>query len=156
MIKVLLANIDKPDQVKIDKYRERNGYRALEKALAMQQSAVIEEVKASGLRGRGGAGFPTGMKWSFVPRNTGKQTFLLCNADESEPGTFKDRLLLERDPHMVIEGQLIAAFALQCNWSAIYIRGEYAFPAERIINAVKEAYAKGYLGKNIFGSGFNH
>jgi NADH-quinone oxidoreductase subunit F len=104
MTKILLANIDKPDQASIAKYRERGGYKALEKALAMEQTALIDEVKASGLRGRGGAGFPTGMKWSFVPRNTNKPTYLLCNADESEPGTFKDRILMERDPHMLIEG----------------------------------------------------
>src|SRR5215471_6803357 len=138
MIKVLLANIDKPDQVKIEKYRERGGYKALEKTLAMEQSAVIEEVKASGLRGRGGAGFPTGLKWSFVPRNTGKQTYLLCNADESEPGTFKDRYLLERDPHSMIEGMAIAAYALDCHLSYIYMRGEFGFLERPIREALEE------------------
>src|SRR5215467_13490389 len=151
MIKVLLANTDKPDQVKIEKYRERGGYKALEKAIPMEQSAVIEEVKASGLRGRGGAGFPTGMKWSFVPRNTGKQTFLLCNADESEPGTFKDRLLMERDPHMMIEGMAIAAYALNCHLAYIYLRGEYEFIAYTIQQALDEAYQAKILGPSVFG-----
>jgi NADH-quinone oxidoreductase subunit F len=155
MIKVLLANIDKPDQVRIEKYRERGGYKALEKTLAMEQSAVIEEVKASGLRGRGGAGFPTGMKWSFVPRNTGKQTFLLCNADESEPGTFKDRLLMERDPHMMIEGMAIAAYALNCHLAYIYLRGEYEFIAYTIQQALDEAYQAKILGPSVFGRDYS-
>jgi NADH-quinone oxidoreductase subunit F len=151
MIKVLLANTDKPDQTRIDKYRERGGYRALEKAMAMQQGAVIDEVKTSGLRGRGGAGFPTGMKWSFVPRNTGKQTFLLCNADESEPGTFKDRLLMERDPHMMIEGMAIAAYALDCHLAYIYLRGEYEFIGYIIQQALDEAYQARILGPSVIG-----
>jgi len=154
--KIITKNIGFADQHTLKGYESRGGYTAIKKALAMPSDAVIEEVKKSGLRGRGGAGFPTGMKWGFVPKNTGKPTYLLNNADESEPGTFKDRVIMERDPHLMIEGQLIAAWALQSNWSAIYIRGEYSYPAERVINAVKEAYAKGYLGKNIFGSGFNH
>src|SRR5436309_6870367 len=143
MTKILLTNIDKPGQASIDKYRERGGYKALEKALAMDQNAVIEEVKASGLRGRGGAGFPTGMKWSFVPRNTVKPTYLLCNADESEPGTFKDRILMERDPHMMIEGMAIAAYALDCHLSYIYMRGEFGFLVEPINRALSEARAAG-------------
>ncbi len=151
MTKVLLANIDAPGQRKIEKYRERGGYRALEKALQMEQSAVIEEVKTSGLRGRGGAGFPTGMKWSFVPRNTGKPTFLLCNADESEPGTFKDRLLLERDPHLLIEGMAIAAYALDCHLSYIYMRGEFGFLTETVESALEEAYKAGLLGPSVMG-----
>ncbi|MEW6210887.1 MAG: NADH-quinone oxidoreductase subunit NuoF, partial [Acidobacteriota bacterium] len=136
------------------KYRERGGYRALEKALAMEQSAVIEEVKTSGLRGRGGAGFPTGMKWSFVPRNTGKPTYLLCNADESEPGTFKDRLLLERDPHLLIEGMAIAAYALDCHLSYIYMRGEFGFLVETVESALGEAYKAGLLGPSVMGRDF--
>jgi NADH-quinone oxidoreductase subunit F len=154
--KILLKNVGFADQHTLQGYESRGGYTTIKKALGMTAEAVIDEVKKSGLRGRGGAGFPTGMKWGFVPKNTGKPTYLLNNADESEPGTFKDRVILERDPHLMIEGQLIAAWALQSNWSAVYIRGEYAYPAERVINAVKEAYAKGYLGKNIFGSGFSH
>ncbi|HEY7914744.1 MAG TPA: NADH-quinone oxidoreductase subunit F, partial [Blastocatellia bacterium] len=127
MNKILLENIDKPDQKRLAGYRERGGYKALEKALGMEPAAIIEEVKTSGLRGRGGAGFPTGMKWGFVPRNTGKPTYLLCNADESEPGTFKDRILLEYDPHLIIEGMAIACVALGCHLSYIYMRGEFEF-----------------------------
>src|SRR5215471_13574890 len=151
MTKVLLENIDKPDQTEIAKYRERGGYRGLEKALGMSQQAVIDEVKASGLRGRGGAGFPTGMKWSFVPKNTGKATFLLCNADESEPGTFKDRLLMERDPHLLIEGMAIACYALNCHISYIYLRGEYEFIAYTIQKALDEAYEARVLGPSLMG-----
>jgi NADH-quinone oxidoreductase subunit F len=121
----------------------------------MEPNAVIEEVKRSGLRGRGGAGFPTGVKWGFVPKNTGKPVYLLQNADESEPGTFKDRLLLERDPHLCIEGMIIAAWALGCSWSAIYVRGEYSYPAECVERALSQAYERGYLGKRIFGSDFS-
>src|SRR5436853_7770956 len=103
MTKVLLSNIDRPEQVKLETYRASGGYRGLEKALKLDQAAVIEEVKASGLRGRGGAGFPTGMKWGFVPRNSPKPTYLLCNADESEPGTFQDRLMMESTPHLLTQ-----------------------------------------------------
>ena len=154
MNKILLANIDKPEQASIVKYRERGGYEALEKALAMDQTAVIEEVKASGLRGRGGAGFPTGMKWRFVPRNTGKPTYLLCNADESEPGTFKDRILMERDPHMMIEGMAIASYALNCHVSYIYIRGEYEFVANTVQKALDEAYEAKLLGPSVMGKDY--
>jgi NADH-quinone oxidoreductase subunit F len=155
MNKILLANTDQPDQTKIEKYRERGGYLALEKALKIEQTAVVEEVKASGLRGRGGAGFPTGMKWGFVPRNTGKPTYLLCNADESEPGTFKDRLLMERDPHLMIEGMAIACYALNCHLSYIYIRGEYEFVAHTVQKALDEAYAAGILGPSVLGRDFS-
>ncbi|MCL4137425.1 UNVERIFIED_CONTAM: hypothetical protein GTU68_027802 [Idotea baltica] len=122
----------------------------------MDPLKLIDEVKDSGLRGRGGAGFPTGLKWSFVPRDTGKPVYLINNADESEPGTFKDRLLLERNPHLVIEGMLCSAWALQSEWSCIYIRGEYAYPYQKIKEAINECYEKGYLGENIFGSNFTH
>jgi NADH-quinone oxidoreductase subunit F len=151
---ILLANIDAPGQTTIEGYRSRGGYKALEKALKMEPSAVIEEVKTSGLRGRGGAGFPTGMKWSFVPRNTGKPTYLLCNADESEPGTFKDRLLLEREPHMLIEGMAIASYALGCHLSYIYMRGEFGFLERPIEKALDEAYAAGMLGPSVLGHDF--
>jgi NADH-quinone oxidoreductase subunit F len=154
MTKILLANIDKPDQASIAKYRERGGYKALEKALAMEQTALIDEVKASGLRGRGGAGFPTGVKWSFVPRNTNKPTYLLCNADESEPGTFKDRILMEHDPHMLIEGMAIACYALNCHLSYIYIRGEYEFVANTQQKALDEAYETKLLGPSVMGKDF--
>jgi NADH-quinone oxidoreductase subunit F len=154
MTKVLLENIDKPDQKKIEEYRARGGYKALEKALKMEKSAVTEEVKASGLRGRGGAGFPTGLKWTFVPRNTGKPTYLLCNADESEPGTFKDRILLERDPHLMIEGMAISCYALDCHLSYIYLRGEYEFISYTIEEALDEAYKAGILGPSVMGRDF--
>jgi NADH-quinone oxidoreductase subunit F len=153
--KILTVNVDHDDQRDLAAYEKRGGYAAIRKALKMTPEEVIAEVKASGLRGRGGAGFPTGMKWGFVPRNSGKPVFLLNNADESEPGTFKDRLLMERDPHLCIEGMMIGAWALGANWSCIYIRGEYGFPAVVLKRAIDQAYAKGYLGENIFGSGFN-
>jgi NADH-quinone oxidoreductase subunit F len=151
---ILLANIDAPGEDTLEGYRKRGGYKALEKALRMEPSAVIDEVKASGLRGRGGAGFPTGMKWSFVPRNTGKPTYLLCNADESEPGTFKDRLLLEREPHMLIEGMAIASYALGCHLSYIYMRGEFGFLERPIEKALDEAYGAGLLGPSVLGRDF--
>jgi len=154
MTKILLANIDKPEQASIVRYRERGGYKALAKALAMDQVAVIEEVKASGLRGRGGAGFPTGMKWSFVPRNTGKPTYLLCNADESEPGTFKDRILMERDPHIMIEGMAIASYALNCHLAYIYIRGEYEFVAKTVQKSLDDAYEAKMLGPSVMGKDY--
>jgi NADH-quinone oxidoreductase subunit F len=154
MNKILLANIDKPGQATIEKYRERGGYRALAKAAQMESAQIIEEVKTSGLRGRGGAGFPTGMKWSFVPRNTGKPTYLLCNADESEPGTFKDRLLLEREPHLLIEGMAVASLALGCHLSYIYMRGEFEFLEKPIERALEEAYQAGILGPSVLGKDF--
>jgi NADH-quinone oxidoreductase subunit F len=154
MNKILLANIDKPDQKSINGYKDRGGYRALEKALKMEPAALIEEVKASGLRGRGGAGFPTGMKWGFVPRNAEKPTYLLCNADESEPGTFKDRILIEYDPHLLIEGMAIACYALNCHLSYIYMRGEFEFLVSTVQNALDEAYDAGVLGPSVLGKDF--
>ena len=152
---ILLSRVYLPDQHVLSVAESRGAYQNARKALSIEPAKLIEEVKASGLRGRGGAGFSAGMKWSFIPKNSAKPIYLVNNADESEPGTFKDRLLLENDPHMVIEGMIIAAWAVQAKWSAIYIRGEYAYPYTRINEAIKEAYAKGYLGKNIFGSGFD-
>ena len=152
---ILLEHIKEQDQHLLAGYESRGGYQAIRKALSMEPTAIIEEVKKSGLRGRGGAGFSAGMKWSFVPRNTGKPTYIVCNADESEPGTFKDRLLLERNPHSIIEGMMVAAMAVQSHWMCVYIRGEYAYPYTRLKQAVNEAYAKGYLGKNIFGSDYS-
>lgn len=152
---VLLEHIKQPDQHTLAGYESRGGYEAIKKALSMDPLAIIEEVKKSGIRGRGGAGFSAGMKWSFVPRNTGKPTYIVCNADESEPGTFKDRLLLERNPHAIIEGMMIAAHAVQSHWMCVYIRGEYAYPYTQLKKAVNECYAKGYLGNNIFGSGYS-
>ena len=136
-------------------YRSRGGYRALAKSLAMTPAEVIEEVKTSGLRGRGGAGFPAGVKWGFVPADSPKPRYLICNADESEPGTFKDRELILVDPHMVLEGIAIASYAIGANVAFIYIRGEYPKPARRVQAAVDEAYAKGYFGKGIFGSDYD-
>jgi NADH-quinone oxidoreductase subunit F len=153
---LLLKNINEPGQATLAGYESRGGYQIIRKVLGMEPAKVTEEVITSGLRGRGGAGFPTGRKWTFVPKGNTKPVYLINNADESEPGTFKDRVLLERDPHLVIEGMLIAAWAVQSNWSCTYIRGEYGFPYIVMQRAVEEAYAKGYLGDNIFGSGFSH
>ena len=137
-------------------YRREGGYKALEKALTMDPQALVEEVKKSGLRGRGGAGFPTGMKWSFLAKPEGVPRYLVCNADESEPGTFKDRYLMEKIPHLLIEGMIASSFALGAKTSYIYIRGEYAYIYKIMERALKEAYAAGWLGKNIKGTGFDH
>src|SRR5256885_13306780 len=124
-IRVLLANIDKPNSTSIDVYIDGGGYEAARTALQMAPDAIVQLVKDSELRGRGGAGFPTGSKWGFVPKNAPKPTYLLCNADESEPGTFKDRLLIEKDPHLLLEGMIIAPFAIGSNpMTYISIRGE--------------------------------
>jgi NADH-quinone oxidoreductase subunit F len=156
MEKVLLRNIDVRDSHRLAVYKSRGGYRGWEKVVReMQPARLIDEVKASGLRGRGGAGFPTGMKWSFVPRESPKPKYLVCNADESEPGTFKDRLLIERDPHAIIEGTLIAAYAIESHTAFIYIRGELALGAKILEEAVGEAAAAGYIGKDILGTGYN-
>ena len=150
---ILLRNRERPEAVKIDGYRKAGGYDALAKALKMEPGEVIEVVKASGLRGRGGAGFPAGLKWSFVPQDTGKPKYLVCNADESEPGTFKDRLLIECDPHQLIEGCAICCYAVGAETCYIYIRGEYVEPADILEQAIAEAYASGVLGDGVLGSG---
>ncbi|HEY7786739.1 MAG TPA: NADH-quinone oxidoreductase subunit F, partial [Pyrinomonadaceae bacterium] len=138
-------------------YQANGGYEALRKVLtSMSPDDVINEVKKSALRGRGGAGFPTGMKWSFVPKDSPKPKYVVCNADESEPGTFKDRYLMERDPHMLIEGILIAAYALGARVNYIYTRGEYKYLIDIMDVALAEAREAGFLGKNILGSGFDH
>ncbi|MEK6613589.1 MAG: NADH-quinone oxidoreductase subunit NuoF [Candidatus Binatota bacterium] len=156
MEKVLLRNIDVPDSHTLAVYKSRGGYRALEQVLrGMSPEKLIEEVKASGLRGRGGAGFPTGMKWNFVPKDSPKPKYVICNADESEPGTFKDRLLIEKDPHAVIEGTILAAYAIQSHTAFIYIRGELVFGSKVLQGAIDEAAQAGYLGKNILGSGYD-
>jgi NADH-quinone oxidoreductase subunit F len=152
--RILTKDIETPNLFRIETYEAQGGYQSLKKALSLTQDAVIEEVKKSGLRGRGGAGFPTGQKWSFVPFQSGKPIYLLCNADESEPGTFKDRVILEKNPHLLIEGIIISSYAVRCHKSYIYVRGEYAEAAKIIERAIEEAYQKGYLGKNILGS--NH
>src|SRR6266481_2366722 len=144
------------DSHKIDVYLQHDGYQALEKALReMTPETIIEEVKKSSLRGRGGAGFPTGMKWSFVPKDSPKPKYVICNADESEPGTCKDRPLMEMDPHQLIEGMVIAGRAIHSHQGFIYIRGEYRYVLDILDAAIAEAYARGYLGKNILGSGFD-
>jgi NADH-quinone oxidoreductase subunit F len=154
--KLLLENIEKPDINTIDGYIKYGGYRSLDKVLkGMSPDEVTEEVKTSGLRGRGGAGFSTGLKWTFIDKSTEKPRYLLCNADESEPGTFKDRLLMEKNPHLLIEGMILSSYALGCNTAYIYIRGEYMFILRILERAIQEAYAKGFLGKNINGSGYN-
>ena len=136
-------------------YRGHGGYEAARKALAMKPAAVVDEVKHSGLRGRGGAGFPAGVKWSFMPPVDGRQRFIVCNADESEPGSFKDRYLLEDDPHQLIEGMLIAGWAIQATIGVIYVRGEYYHAHERLHAALAEARAEGILGSGVLGSGFD-
>lgn len=154
--KLLLEHIDVPGIETYDVYRKHGGYLSVEKALkTMSPDDVVNEVKNSGLRGRGGAGFPTGMKWSFLAKPEGVPRYLLCNADESEPGTFKDRYLMEKLPHLLIEGMIVSSYALGANLSYIYIRGEYMWVLEILERAIAEAYAKGFLGKNILGSGFD-
>src|ERR1041384_7680946 len=140
---------------KLDRDLELDGYKAVQKALSMQPDDIINTVKNSGLRGRGGAGFNTGMKWSFVPKQSPKPKYILCNGDESEPGTCKDRLIFEHDPHAVIEGVVIAGLAVGSTQGYIYIRGEYRYLSVIMQKAIADAYAKGFLGKNIFGSGKN-
>jgi len=154
---LLFEHIHNPGIRGIEGYRANGGYRSVEKALrTMSPEAVVEEVKASGLRGRGGAGFPTGMKWSFLAKPPGVPRYLVVNADESEPGTFKDRYLMERIPHLLIEGMITSSFALGANTSYIYIRGEYFYVARILEQAIEEARAKGWLGRNILDSGFDH
>jgi NADH-quinone oxidoreductase subunit F len=154
--RLLLEHVDVPGIDGIDVYIKNGGYATLEKALKkMSPDEVVEEVKKSGLRGRGGAGFPTGMKWSFLAKPEGVPRYLVCNADESEPGTFKDRYLMEKIPHLLIEGMILSSFALGANQSFIYIRGEFMYVFNILEKAIAEAYAKGYLGKNILGSGYD-
>ncbi|RMG64147.1 MAG: NADH oxidoreductase (quinone) subunit F [Calditrichaeota bacterium] len=153
---VLTKDIQIPESQEIDYYLSRGGYEAFQKVIkSMTPDEVIEEVKASNLRGRGGAGFPTGMKWNFVPKNTDKPHYMVNNADESEPGTFKDRLLLNGNPHLVLEGTMIGAFAIRANVAYIYIRGEFAREARIMEKAIAQAYEKGFLGKNILGTGYD-
>lgn len=153
--KLLSEHYDKAEYKTLDGYKKHGGYEVLKKAFGMDPKAIIAEVKDSGLRGRGGAGFPTGVKWSFLPDN-GEERYLLCNADEGEPGTFKDRLMMEAAPHQLIEGMIISAFAINSKKSYIYIRGEYSVCIDTCRRAIKEAYDAGLLGKNIMGSGFDH
>jgi NADH-quinone oxidoreductase subunit F len=150
---ILTRNVDVPNSERIAVYLRRGGYRALRKALQMSTDELIALIKASGLRGRGGAGFPAGLKWSFLPQ--GDVTKYVCvNTDEGEPGTFKDRLLVEHDPHSIIEGAIIAAYAVGANRAFVYIRGEFFLGVKRWIKAIDDAYEYGFLGENILGSGF--
>jgi NADH-quinone oxidoreductase subunit F len=144
----------KPQSWTLEHYRQRGGYEALKKALAMEPAAIIDEVKRSNLRGRGGAGFPTGLKWSFVPKDSPKPKYLAVNADESEPGTFKDRYILELDPHMMLEGIAIASYALGVHTCYVYIRGEFKLQAQRTQAAIDEAYKAGIFGKKMLGKDY--
>ncbi|RCK76688.1 MAG: NADH-ubiquinone oxidoreductase chain F [Ignavibacteriae bacterium] len=152
-IKILLPDI--PDLHQIDVYEKNNGYNALRKALTMKPDDIIAEVKKSGLRGRGGAAFPTGLKWSFMPKSNDKPKYLCANGDEGEPGTFKDRQIFEFNPHLFIEGSLIAAYAMGIQTIYVYIRGEYKKWIDLLQKAIDDAYAKNYIGKNILGSDFS-
>lgn len=148
--KILLRNVYEINPLKIEEYIEREGYKALEIGFKKGKDYIIKEVKNSGLRGRGGAGFLTGLKWEFVKNEKDSPKFLICNADEGEPGTFKDRILIENDPHSIIEGMIIAGYAVGAEKGIIYIRGEYEVGFEILNHAIKEAKEKGFLGKNIF------
>ena len=149
----LLRNIGNPDSADINEYIKAGGYKALAKALALKPSEVIDEVKKSGLRGRGGAGFPTGMKWSFAAADRKKPKCLVCNADEGEPGTFKDKVILEKNPHLLIEGMCISGYACQAEYGYIYLRGEYPQAKYILEGAIKQAYDKGFLGDDILRKG---
>ncbi len=154
--RILLEGFDEKNSWKIDVYETKmGGYKGAKKSVGMEPDAIINEVKNSGLRGLGGAGFPAGVKWSFIPKNSTKPVYLVCNADEGEPGTFKDRQIMEHLPHRLIDGMIAAASAVKSETGYIYIRGELRLALERMEEAVEEAYKKGYLGKNIFGSGRN-
>jgi NADH-quinone oxidoreductase subunit F len=153
--KIVSVNFDKPDAYKLSVYEQLGGYASLDKLFKMDPADVIEDVKKSGLRGRGGAGFSAGMKWSFVPKDIDKPKYLCVNADEGEPGTFKDRKILVLDPHRLIEGIIICCWAVGIHTAYVYVRGEYVTPIGRIQGAIDEAYEAGYLGKNIRGTGFD-
>jgi NADH-quinone oxidoreductase subunit F len=153
---VLTSHVREPNAHTLDFYlKHLRGYEGLRKALTLQPNDVIEQVKASGLRGRGGAGFPTGMKWQFVQKDSPRPKYICCNADESEPGTFKDHVLMERNPHLLIEGCAIGCYAIGAKVAYIYIRGEFYHVQEVLEAEIDKAYRAGYLGKNIFGSGFD-
>ena len=152
---ILTKHVREPHSYTLDFYLKHQGYEGLKKALAMKPDQVIEMVKASGLRGRGGAGFPTGMKWQFVLRDSPRPKYICCNADESEPGTFKDHVLMERYPHMLLEGCLIGCYAIGAKVAYIYIRGEFFHVQDILEREIEAAYKAGYAGKNILGSGFD-
>ena len=154
--KIILENIEVEGIRSLEAYRKNGGYKSIEKALkTMTPDEVVNEVKTSGLRGRGGAGFPTGMKWSFIDKKSGNPRYLVCNGDESEPGTFKDRYLLMNIPHRLVEGMICSAYALGANTAYIYVRGEFKQVIGILNEAIKESYKAGLLGKNILGSGYD-
>jgi NADH-quinone oxidoreductase subunit F len=155
MALVLTNRFDLENSHTLDVYEATGGYATIQKLFSLKPEEVVEEVKKSGLRGRGGAGFSAGVKWSFIDKKSGKPCYLCVNADESEPGTFKDRYLLEKDPHQLIEGIIITCYAIGSHSCYIYIRGEFDLSYHRIVAAVAEAYRRGFLGKNIFGKGYD-
>lgn len=155
MEKILLKNVTQPGSHLLENYIGGGGYRGIKAALKLEPDTIIQMMKDSGLRGRGGAGFSTGLKWSFIPKDPDLPKYLTCNADESEPGTFKDRLIIEKKPHLLLEGIMIACYAIGSAVGYIYIRGEYEFGAKRLDQAVAEAYTAGSLGRNIFGSEYS-
>jgi len=153
---ILTSHVGEPNSNSLDFYvKHQQGYEGLRKALTQKPGDIIDQVKASGLRGRGGAGFPTGLKWQFVLKDTPKPKYICCNADESEPGTFKDHVLMERNPHLLIEGCAISAYAIGAEVAYIYIRGEFYHVQEVLEAEIEKAYVAGFLGKNILGSGFD-
>ena len=152
--RIITSRFDRADSHTLAGYEATGGYQALRKALSMGPAAVADEVKTATLLGRGGAGFPAGVKWGLAPENVWPR-YLVVNGDESEPGTYKDRLLMERDPHQLIEGVLLASYAIGCGQAFLYVRGEMALAQERIATALNDAYASGYVGKNILGSDFS-
>jgi NADH-quinone oxidoreductase subunit F len=154
-VSILSARFDVEDAHLLAVAREQGAYATLDTLFDMTPDDVTEEVKNSGLRGRGGAGFPAGIKWSFLPKDTGKPVYLTVNADESEPATFKDRYIIVRDPHLLIEGIIICCYAIGCHDAYIYIRGEYTSQYEILRSAVEEAYAAGYLGESVAGHDFS-
>ncbi len=154
-LKIIRNYTDRENSHTLQSYLSTGGYKALAQALKMQPEEVIDIIKKSGLRGRGGAGFPTGIKWGFIPKDTNKPVYLCCNADESEPGSFKDREIMEQDPHQMLEGIAIACYAIGSHKAYIYIRGEMPYAAKIITEAIEEANTKAYLGKNINNSGYD-
>ncbi|HEU4354013.1 MAG TPA: NADH-quinone oxidoreductase subunit NuoF [Actinomycetota bacterium] len=153
--RIVTANWGDPGVIPLDGYVANGGYEGLRRALGMTPAEVIDELKASGLRGRGGAGFPTGVKWSFVPQDTGKPTYVVCNFDESEPGTYNNRELIEREPHQLLEGLAIAAYAVQSHTAFIYCRGEFLWPGTVLRRAIAEAYGASFFGQDVLGSGYD-
>lgn len=155
-MRLLMAHTDCPGQIHIDTYEKNGGYQAIRKAIPhIPPATLIDQVKASELRGRGGAGFMTGVKWGFIPKDSPHPKYLVCNCDESEPGTFKDRLLVEKDPHQLIEGMILSSYAIGAHFAVIYARGEYFGGIATLRQAVKEAKEKGYLGNSVLGTTYS-